>query len=950
MRTPTLLFRSAMVVLGVAAYSAGADSAAAWADSGELAEGEREYFSIDLGPMVAKFGPQHVVSDNPITQNAWYQMDSHPRVVVPPGSEAYVLSAANPNDRFTGSKIVGFKPKGKAISGQFFTLRRDLKKPTDSVLASFSFAVDANVKVPGERRDFLRAKGKHFQRLWSEEMAGAAMFRHLATTSLREIGDTATSTGPNWPMRRNDGVDDSIQMMSGGRAVSENLQLDRRLDLGTGAGEKKPLADVRGVTVREIDWSSRLVDEPTELDPLAQIIPHDQHAVFLPSFAALAQIVDQGNQIARPAVQWLEPQSRKTDVLGFYQQQLGLPLNALTRQVGGALIGEVAMTGSDPYFRTGTDVAVLMQSKQPKFLYQAMMTQIAAQAATRDDVTQARRNFTGHSVTEWSTPERDFCSLIAVTEDAVVVANSMAQMMKVLNCADGKSQALAGLDEYRFFRQRYPRGVADESALVIISDATIRRWCGPAWRIAAARRTRARGTIAEMTMQNADAIVHGSVDAVRQLTNTASMPDAGKLWLSGNGVRSDRYGTLRFQTPISEMDMTLATAGEIKQYEDWRTRYERQWRNSFDPIALKLSLNAESMSADLSVIPLMVRTQYRWWVNWVGDARLKPSAGDHHPEAIASVDIAMNMQSSIMSFARVFLQREQNIDLLSWIDGSVSVYLDRDDDWMKVLAENSNYLQNDDFAREAPIGVFVPSNNNFRMTAFIVAARGLLEQFAPNTIRWEQAEHEGLTYVVGTFLESTLVGNANDLPLVYYVPMPDGLTVSLNRKVIERTIDRHLARKKAAEEDVNPTPEEQVAKTNPHQFRPQVAAKITGEAALSVAQVNYASVRRMSRLSWSNLPILNFLRNRYPERDPADVYQQLLGEELTDPADGEYQWVEKFQTYESTNYGHHLAPQRGPAIVPTFPAGDLVETSLSFDDGGLRALMTLTPGGHDVAK
>ncbi len=345
------------------------------------------------------------------------------------------------------------------------------------------------------------------------------------------------------------------------------------------------------------------------------------------------------------------------------------------------------MTGSDPYFRTGTDLAVLISSPQPKLLQQAIITQVAAMAAGQERVSRLQHTVDGNAVTEWSSSDRNFCSFVALTDDAVVVSNSLVQVTRALKCANGKLDALGGLDEYRFFRQRYPRGAKDESALLIISDATIRRWCGPEWRIAASRRTRARATIAELTVQNADALVRGTVDVTRQLNPDESVPDAGNLWLSDGGVYSVGYGTLNFQTPISEMDMSVATQEEVKLYENWRQQYERQWRNSFDPIALKFSVDTNSMSADLSVIPLMVRSQYRWWRDWVGTARLKPGAGDHHPEALASLDIAVNMQSTPLGFARAMLsQQGGGIDLLSWIDGSVSVYLDRDEEWMKVLA------------------------------------------------------------------------------------------------------------------------------------------------------------------------------------------------------------------------------------------------------------------------
>ena len=67
----------------------------------------------------------------------------------------------------------------------------------------------------------------------------------------------------------------------------------------------------------------------------------------------------------------------------------------------------------------------------------------------------------------------------------------------------------------------------------------------------------------------------------------------------------------------------------------------------------------------------------------------------------------------------------------------------------------------------------------------------------------------------------------------------------------------------------------------------------------------------------------------------------LLGARLAEPGEGDYVWVEKYQTFESSHYGHHLAPRVGPALSPTLKAADSIEAALSFDDGGLRVRMSV---------
>ncbi len=722
---------------------------------------ETEFFSVDVGPLVAKFDKSHIVSDPPIIKASFYQMDSSPRVVVPDGVEAYLLEPGTRSNSYDGYRIVGKKPRGEAIGGKFFVLRRHPDQPRESVLAKFDFQVDAEPRVKPARADFLRAKGRHFQRLWSEEMAGSAMFRHLAMSSLKEVGDTARSTGPNWPLSRSAGVDATIAMMSGGRAVSENLQLDTQLALpASDRALLKPLSEVRGIQVREINWDSFLKKEPTELDPLARLVPYNQYAAYLPSFQALADIVDRGGQIAKPAVQWFEPQSRKTDVIGFYQTQLALPLNELTRQVGKALIGELAVTGSDPYFRTGTDIAVLMQSDQPDLLHQSILAQVTAQAALHRDAKRVEHRIEGHSFTQWSTDNRTLSSFVGRVGNSVVVSNSLHQMLQVLKCSDDRVKTMHDLDEYRFFRQRYPREGEAESALVVVTDAAIRRWCGPQWRIAASRRTRARATIAEVTMQHADDLIRETLEGTTLIHSVAGMPNVGSMLVSADGVYSKDYGTLDFQTPIAELDMRLGTEAEIKLYDSWRTQYERRWRRTFDPIALQLSLTEKTIDADLSVIPLMIRSEYRQYTQLVGNVRLKPDAGDPHPETLAEFTIALDTNASMMQFARMILANgTTNIDLLAWIDGSASIYFDHDEEWIKKLDKRSPWeMSPDDLIRDVPVGFFIPSKDNLRMTAFVVALRAALQRFSPNMFEWESVKYRDYEYVAGTVIQGTPVG------------------------------------------------------------------------------------------------------------------------------------------------------------------------------------------------
>jgi hypothetical protein len=105
----------------------------------------------------------------------------------------------------------------------------------------------------------------------------------------------------------------------------------------------------------------------------------------------------------------------------------------------------------------------------------------------------------------------------------------------------------------------------------------------------------------------------------------------------------------------------------------------------------------------------------------------------------------------------------------------------------------------------------------------------------------------------------------------------------------------------------------------------------------------------MRRRSYDNLPILNELKRRYPNQDPVATYERLWAARLVCPGGGEYVWNDKWQTMESTVYGHPGEPKEAnpPKPYAKWQAGDF---GLTFEDDGLRARCALIPARPGVTK
>ena len=306
----------------------------------------------------------------------------------------------------------------------------------------------------------------------------------------------------------------TYDLFTGGRAVSENLQLDRMMR--SDSGGEQPTVDVNkidGISVPEIDWKPLVKDLKPKLDPLAALIPADQHVVFFPTFSAAVRTADEADSAGTPVLRLAEPRSEDARTAKRYERQLCLSMTGLGRLLGPHVAQSVALTGSDPYFRTGTDVAVLFEARNPAMLETLLSAQISVKAAREPATKPEQGEIDGLPYQGVRSPDRAVCSYLARFDNVVVVTNSLYQLGRLAAVHRGKSPAVASLPEYIFFRNRYRLGDPEETALIFLSDATIRRWCGPRWRIATSRQTRDLAVLADLQAANMDRLAKKTVAA-----------------------------------------------------------------------------------------------------------------------------------------------------------------------------------------------------------------------------------------------------------------------------------------------------------------------------------------------------------------------------------------------------------------------------------------------------
>src|SRR5262249_16356231 len=133
---------------------------------------------------------------------------------------------------------------------------------------------------------------------------------------------------------------------------------------------------------------------------------------------------------------------------------------------------------------------------------------------------------------------------------------------------------------------------------------------------------------------------------------------------------------------------------------------------------------------------------------------------------------------------------------LGWGGRWYTAYLDDDPFWDKFLkAARTGTIEPEFWKKngyEIPIAISVAVPDPVKPAKFRKELKDYLSGEPCNPIQWEQREHQGISYMR---LHATAFETAQ--LSIYSLALPDQWLISLNERVVQRAIDRHLARKAA---------------------------------------------------------------------------------------------------------------------------------------------------------
>lgn len=815
-----------------------------------------------------------------------------------------------------------------ALAGTLYYPKADL-----SGFTAHRFRIATPTEGPAARERFYLAMEAYYGRLVTRDLPGAAWFRHRlrearAQIAGREAGDARDPRPTPWATPHGE-FDDTFDLFTGERAIAENLELDRVLRPAEGdEAASVAIADIPGIRTRELDWKALAKDLKPELDPLARFVPADQHALFFPSFAEMTRVFDEADSEGSPLLAFASGRASDEQSKQRYQEQLCMPLSALARAFGPAIVAGVALTGSDPFLPSGTDVALLFECKQPLVFEKYLMArhlEAKAKGAEAVEGTIGKLHWGGVR-----TDDRRVCSYTASIDGVLVVTNSLVQLERIAATIEGRTPALAGADEYRWFRNRYVRGAGAESGFLVLTDATIRRWADPHWRIGESRRVRAAAAMSEIQAASLVALVQGKLDVGKSAADARWPITADFVWAK-DGVASPTYGSLAFLTPIVELSFDKVTAAEQAAYVRFREAYQRSWSNYFDPIAVRLSLDDQRLGADVTVMPLQVSSEYNEFMRLTRGAKLAPTAGDPHASALFHFALAFgsdNGLGQILGELTGPASRQFGADPLSWIGGGVAIYGEKDAFWDELAqaGSESDFLE-ENFYR-LPLALHVDVKDPLKMAAFLTAVRAFSDQSAPGIAKWTTVTWHDQPYVRIALEENVDVDGAISEAALYYVALPKALVLSLREDLIQGAIDRLKSPGDAAA--ARPWLGESIAMR---------ADRSAFDMLSKVMGTGFEEQRRVA--AWAPLPILGEWKRMFPDRDPVELHQRVWRQALAAPGDG-YAWSAPWSTMASNLWGSPAEPKQGPSWPPELDHLRTGDFGLTFENDGLRARVEVT--------
>jgi hypothetical protein len=407
-------------------------------------------------------------------------------------------------------------------------------------------------------------------------------------------------------------LEKELGLNAGTEALRVAMQQDRILGLhNLNAKADRPLPP-------PVDSPALVVpDAPGDvpIEPLAGRVPVECFYVRFGSFGNFLWLQDTLSKWGGDAANLVALRGLDHDMSGRIERQLILKQDALARMLGDTVIADVAIIGSDMFFREGAAYGILFQAKNGMILN----TSLGGQRSTRmkaGGVTEEKVKIGDRECSFISSPDGSVRSYYVKDGDYIFVTTSKRLAERFL--ATGKDEKektdLGSSAEFRHARTIMPLS-RNDTIFVYLSDAFFRNITSPRYRIEMARRLQSVADLELVQLAKLAAASEGKPgDSIESLIKSnflpesfGPLPDGSRTVLADGGVHDSVRGSRGYYLPIPDMPVAQASSFEEAEYRRFADYYLAQW-GRMDPILVglirkPLEGSREQVTADVMMTP-----------------------------------------------------------------------------------------------------------------------------------------------------------------------------------------------------------------------------------------------------------------------------------------------------------------------------------------------------------
>jgi len=390
-----------------------------------------------------------------------------------------------------------------------------------------------------------------------------------------------------------------------------------------------------------------------KVEPIAMRVPTECFYVRFGSFANFLWLQDTLAKWGGDAQNLIALRGLDRGMSRHIEKELVLKQTVLSRMLGDTVIADVAIIGTDMFFREGASYGILFHAKNNLGLSASLMQQ-RQERIKAGGVTEQKVTIDGQSVSYLTSPNGAVRSYYVVSGDFHFVTTSKSLVARFLATASGTG-SLGASKEFRHARSITPIS-RNDTIWLYASDAFFRNITSPHYRVEMARRLQAVSDIDLVQLARLAAAGDGKPgDTIEQLKSASilppefgPLPDGSRVVLNGADVHDSRRGWRGAFLPVLDMPVGNVTRAEVSEYNKFSEYYRANW-GRMDPIIAGVKRttiggNREQVVVDVLMSPFAPQHFQA----------LKQQLGPADDQQFAPVAGNMATLEVVMSYGRLF--------------------------------------------------------------------------------------------------------------------------------------------------------------------------------------------------------------------------------------------------------------------------------------------------------